>query len=211
MATLKEREKRAIAAALALAQQAGQFPASKLWIDYDDEADVLSISLKRPKQATQTVEVEDQGILLRYRGKELVGITVLDASSAGKREELSPHGSRSRLTLLVLRYHFICRYPRRCQKGRHETRGAGVPASVLTDPALQENVPIPSRVQQGGFSDRKVTSLIQLARFVQVKGEMDGMDHQRSKAGHELVHAPRRTDTMSLSPRRRSTCGSIIW
>ena len=80
MATLKEREKRAIAAALALAQQAGQFPASKLWIDYDDEADVLSISLKRPKQATQTVEVEDQGILLRYRGKELVGITVLDAS-----------------------------------------------------------------------------------------------------------------------------------
>lgn len=85
MATLKEREKRAIAAALALAQQAGQFPASKLWIDYDDEADVLSISLKRPKQATQTVEVEDQGILLRYRGKELVGITVLDASQRRKK------------------------------------------------------------------------------------------------------------------------------
>lgn len=80
MARVKRREKKAIAAALALAQQAGQFPTSKLWIDFDEEADVLYISLMRPQQATATVEVEEQGILLRYRGKELVGITVLDAS-----------------------------------------------------------------------------------------------------------------------------------
>jgi hypothetical protein len=36
--------------------------------------------LKRPQEATETVELEDEGVLLRYRKDELVGITVLDAS-----------------------------------------------------------------------------------------------------------------------------------
>ncbi len=68
-----------MAGAVALARQARQFPASKLWLDFDAEADVLYITLKRPQRATETVETSD-GILLRYRDKELVGITVLDAS-----------------------------------------------------------------------------------------------------------------------------------
>ncbi len=81
MATIKKKaEHRAIASALALAQQVGGFPSSKLWLDYDAEADVLYISLKRPQRATQTVESEEENVLLRYRGKELVGITVLDVS-----------------------------------------------------------------------------------------------------------------------------------
>jgi uncharacterized protein YuzE len=75
----KERAK-AITGALALAQQVGKYPASKLWLDYDAEADVLYISLKRPQKATETVELEEEGILLRYRENDLVGITVLDAS-----------------------------------------------------------------------------------------------------------------------------------
>jgi uncharacterized protein YuzE len=74
------KSKKAIAGALALAQQIGKFPATKLWLDYDAEADVLYISLKRPQKATQTVEANRGGVLLRYRGQELVGITVLDAS-----------------------------------------------------------------------------------------------------------------------------------
>ncbi len=41
---------------------------------------VLYLSLKRPQRATDTQYVEDEGLLLRYRGEELVGITVLDAS-----------------------------------------------------------------------------------------------------------------------------------
>ena len=49
-------------------------------MDYDQEADVLYISLDRPQEATDT-EMTDDGILLRYRGKDLVGITVLDASA----------------------------------------------------------------------------------------------------------------------------------
>ena len=81
MAALKTKgQKHAIAGALALAQKVGRFPASKLWLDHDVEADVLYISLKRPQKATQTMEVNEDGILLHYRGQELVGITVLDVS-----------------------------------------------------------------------------------------------------------------------------------
>ena len=43
MATLKKKDqRRAVTSALALAQQIGSFPASKLWLDYDAEADVLA-------------------------------------------------------------------------------------------------------------------------------------------------------------------------
>jgi uncharacterized protein YuzE len=73
-------QRRAIVVAKALAHLAEKLPSSRLWLDYDDEADVLYISLKRPQEATDTVEVEGGAILLRYRKKELVGITVLDAS-----------------------------------------------------------------------------------------------------------------------------------
>lgn len=56
------------------------FPAQRFWVDYDADADVLYISFQRPHQATDT-EMTDQGLLLRYRGKDLVGITILDAST----------------------------------------------------------------------------------------------------------------------------------
>ena len=79
MATLTKNNQKAIAGALALAQQVTSLPATKL--DYDAEADVLYISLKHPQQATRTMEVEDEGILLHNRNKTLVGITVLDAAT----------------------------------------------------------------------------------------------------------------------------------
>ena len=56
------------------------FPAQRFWVDYDADADVLYISFQRPQQATDT-EMTDEGILVRYRGKDLVGITILDAST----------------------------------------------------------------------------------------------------------------------------------
>ena len=61
-----------------------RLPTGRAWIDYDQEADVLYISLKRPQKATDTEFLEDEGVLLRYRGKELVGITVLEASKQKK-------------------------------------------------------------------------------------------------------------------------------
>jgi uncharacterized protein YuzE len=81
MATLKKKDqKRAVSGALALAQLVGRFPGQKLWLDYDQEADVLYVSLKRPQKETETVDLLKEGVLLRYRDGEFVGITVLDAS-----------------------------------------------------------------------------------------------------------------------------------
>jgi len=56
-----------------------KFPQKKMWIDYDQEADVLYINFKRPQEATDSEMMED-GILLRYRNEELVGVTILEAS-----------------------------------------------------------------------------------------------------------------------------------
>ena len=64
-----------------------RLPQKKAWIDYDEEADVLYISLKRPQKATDTKLLEDKGILLRYRDKDLVGVTVLDASKSRKQKK----------------------------------------------------------------------------------------------------------------------------
>ncbi len=63
-----------------------RLPQGKAWIDYDDEADVLYVSLKRPQKATDTEFLADKGILLRYRDKELVGVTVLDASKPRRKK-----------------------------------------------------------------------------------------------------------------------------
>lgn len=56
-----------------------RFPVTKMWTDYDREADVLYVSFKRPQKATDS-EMLDNGVILRYRDDELVGVTVLDAS-----------------------------------------------------------------------------------------------------------------------------------
>ena len=59
------------------------FPVPRYWVDYDQEADVLYISFERPQKATDT-EMTDDGLLLRYRDENLVGVTVLDASTRGQ-------------------------------------------------------------------------------------------------------------------------------
>ena len=65
-----------------------RFTTGRAWIDYDQEADVLYVSLRRPQRATDTEFLEEKGILVRYRGKDLVGVTILETSKrpkAGKR------------------------------------------------------------------------------------------------------------------------------
>lgn len=79
------RRTKLIAGTVAVARQIVDFPASKLWLEFDEGADVLYISLQRPQRATETVELDDEGILLDYRGKQLVGITVLDVSKRNAR------------------------------------------------------------------------------------------------------------------------------
>ena len=71
-----------------------RLPVGKVWIDYDQGADVLYVSLKRPQKATDTRESADKGVLLRYRGKELVGVTVLNASERGRNRKRRANRSR---------------------------------------------------------------------------------------------------------------------
>ncbi len=62
------------------------FPSHRLVIDYDKEADVLYISFERPQRATDS-EMLDNGIIVRYRGDKIVGLTILDASKRGKEDK----------------------------------------------------------------------------------------------------------------------------
>ena len=55
-------------------------PISKMWIDYDEEADVLYLSFRRPQRATDS-ELRDDGIIIHRRGKKVVGLTIQDAST----------------------------------------------------------------------------------------------------------------------------------
>ena len=51
-----------------------------LWSSYDAEADVLYINFKRPSHATDS-ELTDDDVIIRYEGDDVVGITILHAST----------------------------------------------------------------------------------------------------------------------------------
>ena len=57
-----------------------RFPSSHFWVDYDKEADVLYVSFDRPQRATDSV-LQDDNVLLRYRGRKLVGVTIIGTKS----------------------------------------------------------------------------------------------------------------------------------
>ena len=59
-----------------------KLPMHHVWLDYDQEADVLYMSFRKPQRATRTIEMGDD-ILLRKDGREIVGLTILNASSKG--------------------------------------------------------------------------------------------------------------------------------
>jgi uncharacterized protein YuzE len=58
-----------------------------IWFDYDDEVDVLYVSLEKPQQATDS-ELTKENIILRYKGKNLVGVTILNARNKLKKHKL---------------------------------------------------------------------------------------------------------------------------
>lgn len=64
---------------VAVATDMLKLPAQHVWLDYDKEADVLYMSFRKPQQATTTLEMDD--ILIRKDGKDIVGLTILNASS----------------------------------------------------------------------------------------------------------------------------------
>jgi uncharacterized protein YuzE len=70
---------------LALVPQLLKIPHKRIWVTYDEEADVLYINFKKPSHADYS-ELTDDDIIIRYEKGEIVGLTVLHASKrkAGK-------------------------------------------------------------------------------------------------------------------------------
>ncbi len=48
------------------------------WIDYDKDADVAYVSFEKPQHATDS-ELLDNGVIVRKRGRKIVGLTILHA------------------------------------------------------------------------------------------------------------------------------------
>lgn len=47
-----------------------------IWMDYDEEADVLYVNFDRPQAATDSELLEDD-VIVRYRDEEVIGLTIL--------------------------------------------------------------------------------------------------------------------------------------
>lgn len=56
-----------------------QLPKHRMWLDYDEEADVLYLHFVEKPGSTHS-EMREDGVILDYKGTDLVGVTVLEAS-----------------------------------------------------------------------------------------------------------------------------------
>ncbi len=57
-----------------------KIPAKRFWVDYDEEADVLYLSFRKPQHASES-DLRDDGVIVRKSRGEVVGLTILDASN----------------------------------------------------------------------------------------------------------------------------------
>jgi uncharacterized protein YuzE len=80
MAEVAEWHAKDIARILKAVPRLVKFPAKQMWIDYDEQADVLYLSFCKPQRATDS-ELRDDGIIIHRRGKKVVGLTIQDAST----------------------------------------------------------------------------------------------------------------------------------
>lgn len=60
----------------------------KLFIDYDEEADVLYVSFGKPQKADDSIHGEDD-IIRRKKGNKVIGLTILNASRFSKKAKSS--------------------------------------------------------------------------------------------------------------------------
>jgi len=81
MATVvTERTQDFISKCVVMATDMLKLPTQHVWLDYDKEADVLYMSFRRPQKACKTIETDDD-VLIRKDGRNIVGLTILNASS----------------------------------------------------------------------------------------------------------------------------------
>lgn len=58
----------------------------KIWVDYDQEADVLYVNFKKAAHAEDS-ELTDDDVIVRYEKGQVVGMTFLHASKRRKSSE----------------------------------------------------------------------------------------------------------------------------
>jgi uncharacterized protein YuzE len=76
---------------LTLVPQLLEIPHRRIWMTYDEEADVLYVNFKKPSHADDS-ELTDDDIIIRYERGQIVGITILNASKRGKAKTKRTHG-----------------------------------------------------------------------------------------------------------------------
>jgi uncharacterized protein YuzE len=64
---------------LTLMPQLLMTPAKRIWLAYDEEADVLYVNFKKPSHADDS-ELTNDDIIIRYEGEQVVGMTILNVS-----------------------------------------------------------------------------------------------------------------------------------
>ncbi len=62
-----------------------RLPSKQIWFDFDEEADVLYVSFERPQGDTDSGLTED-GVLMHYRGDQLVGASIFNARRRTNRQ-----------------------------------------------------------------------------------------------------------------------------
>ena len=72
-------EKKSMAHLLKAVSHPVQLPKTHMWLDYDEEADVLYLHFEEKAKSAHS-EMRDDGSILGYKGCRLVGVTILDAS-----------------------------------------------------------------------------------------------------------------------------------
>lgn len=85
--TLTQETDNFVANCMAMANDIMKLHTPKTWIDYDEEADVLYMSFRKPQRANNTIEI-DEDVLLRKHDNEIVGITIMNASTKKGAREL---------------------------------------------------------------------------------------------------------------------------
>ncbi len=78
--TLTKKNEDFLKNCMTMADKMIKLSTQRVWIDYDREADVLYMSFRKPQKATRTIEV-DEDILVRKDKQEIVGITIMNAST----------------------------------------------------------------------------------------------------------------------------------
>ena len=63
-----------------IARSKNGVPFKRIWSSYDEEADVLYLNFKKPSHADDS-ELTDDDVIVRYEKGDVVGITVLHAST----------------------------------------------------------------------------------------------------------------------------------